>query len=166
LLLEMKKRGEKLERHYRQAFEYWLRLVPQRPRYVVLCNFDEFWVYDLDSQLEDPVDKVGLEELPYRYTALNFLFPDERRPQFGNDRVAVTRAAADKVARVFNSAVSRGEDRIIAQRFVLQCVVALFSEDFGLLPRGFFTELIHECLQPALLSLLTAPDVVMLETTP
>jgi hypothetical protein len=36
LLLEMKKRGEKLQRHYTQAFEYWLGAVPQRPRYVVL----------------------------------------------------------------------------------------------------------------------------------
>src|SRR5436190_5712026 len=29
LLLEMKSRGQKLERHYRQAFDYWLKLVPQ-----------------------------------------------------------------------------------------------------------------------------------------
>src|SRR5438046_8707629 len=36
LLLEMKKRGEKLQRHYGQAFEYWLQLVPQRPKYVIL----------------------------------------------------------------------------------------------------------------------------------
>jgi hypothetical protein len=145
LLLEMKKRGERLERHYSQVFEYWLQLVPQRPSYVVLCNFDEFWIYDFDTQLEDPVDRVALEELPDRYTALNFLFPEEREPQFGNNRVAVTRAAADKIARVFNSTVSRGEDRSVAQRFVLQCVVALFSEDFDLLPRGHFTELVNEC---------------------
>ncbi|MCA1717018.1 MAG: hypothetical protein LC781_09290 [Actinobacteria bacterium] len=147
LLLEMKKRGEKLERHYSQAFDYWLQLVPQRPRYVVLCNFDEFWVYDFDTQLEDPVDKVALVDLPDRYAALNFLFPDDREPQFGNNRVAVTRAAADKVARVFNSTVARGEDRGVAQRFVLQCVVALFSEDFGLLPSGLFTALVDECRQ-------------------
>ncbi|HEX4613895.1 MAG TPA: type IIL restriction-modification enzyme MmeI [Urbifossiella sp.] len=44
VLLEMKKRKEKLERHYRQAFEYWLDLVPNRPHYVVLCNFDAFWI--------------------------------------------------------------------------------------------------------------------------
>src|SRR5215210_7991206 len=145
LLLEMKKRGEKLERHYSQAFDYWLQLVPQRPRYVVLCNFDEFWVYDFDTQLEEPVDRIALEDLPDRYAALNFMFPDDREPQFGNNRVAVTRVAADKVARVFNSAVARGEDRNIAQRFVLQCDVALFSEDFGLLPHGLFTELVGEC---------------------
>jgi hypothetical protein len=35
VLIEMKKRGVDLSRHYRQAFEYWTRLVPGRPRYVV-----------------------------------------------------------------------------------------------------------------------------------
>jgi len=28
VLIEMKKRGEDLSRHYRQAFDYWTRLVP------------------------------------------------------------------------------------------------------------------------------------------
>ena len=107
----MKRRGEKLQRHYTQAFDYWLQLVPQRPRYVVLCNFDEFWIYDFDAQLNDPVDIVALADLPHRYTAFNFLFPVEKKPQFGNNRVDVTRAAADKVAGVFNSMVARGEDR-------------------------------------------------------
>ncbi|HEY0161030.1 MAG TPA: DNA methyltransferase [Thermoanaerobaculia bacterium] len=149
LLLEMKKGGESLERHYRQAFEYWQRLVPHRPRYVVLCNFREFWVYDFDLQLDQPIDTVDLHELPKRYQALNFLFPDERKPLFNNDRVAVTRGAADKVATIFNSIVARGEDRTVAQRFVLQCVVAMFSEDAGLLPRGIFTQHVDECLQGA-----------------
>ena len=51
VLVEMKKRGENLQKHYRQAFDYWVRLVPDRPQYVILCNFDEFWVYDLNTQL-------------------------------------------------------------------------------------------------------------------
>jgi hypothetical protein len=46
LLLEMKKRGENLFHHYQQAFDYWIHAVPDRPRYVALCNFDEFWIYD------------------------------------------------------------------------------------------------------------------------
>ncbi len=115
LLIEMKKRGEKLQRHYTQAFEYWLQLVPQRPKYVVLCNFDDFWIYDFDLQLNDPVDMVALGDLPHRYTAFNFLFPIEKKPQFGNNRVDVTRAAADNVAAVFNSLVARGESRERAQ---------------------------------------------------
>ena len=63
------------------------------------------------------------------------------------DTVAVgeTRAAADKVAGVFNSMVARGESREQAQRFALQCVVAMFSEDAELLPRDLFSELLDEC---------------------
>jgi hypothetical protein len=145
VLIEMKARGEKLERHYRQAFEYWIHLTPNRPRYVVLCNFDEFRIYDFDQQVEEPMDHVRIDELPERHTALAFLRPSDQRPLFKNDRVAVTREAADKVAAVFNALVSRGEDREKAQRFILQCVVALFSEDLGLLPDKLFTRLLADC---------------------
>src|SRR2546422_7908882 len=41
LLLEMKTRGGKLQRHQQQAFDYWWNLVPNRPQYVILCNFDD-----------------------------------------------------------------------------------------------------------------------------
>jgi hypothetical protein len=147
VLIEMKSRGEALHKHYRQAFEYWIDLVPDRPRYVVLCNFDEFWIYDFNTQLDSPVDRVGLEELPERFTALNFLFPHDPHPLFGNDKVQVTRQAADKVALVFNELVARGEARDRAQRFILQCVVAMFSEDFDLLPRDLFTMLLTDCVE-------------------
>jgi len=148
LLLEMKKRGEKLHKHHRQAFEYWLHLVPNRPEYVILCNFDEFWIYNLNLQLDEPMDRVTLDELPQRFTAFKFLFPVAKKPQLNNDRVAVTRAAADKVAEVFNRLVNRKDkpvSRDRAQRFILQCVIALFAEDIDLLRRGRFTELLNEC---------------------
>src|SRR5688572_28978030 len=45
VLIEMKKAGERLHLHYQQAFDYWMNAVPNRPRYVVLCNFREFWIY-------------------------------------------------------------------------------------------------------------------------
>lgn len=149
VLLEMKKRGEKLERHYRQAFEYWLHLVPNRPEYVVLCNFDEFWIYDLNQQLDEPMDRVLLTDLPERYTALNFLFPEKKRPLFNNDRVAVTRAAADKIAQVFNLLVADGHDRQRAQRFILQSVLCLFAQSISLLPRGLFTQILSDCQRGA-----------------
>ena len=95
--------------------------------------------------LNDPVDSIALDELTHRYQAFNFLFPIEKKPQFGNNRVDVTRAAADKVAAVFNSMIARRENREQAQRFALQCVVAMFSEDADLLPRGLFSELLDEC---------------------
>lgn len=82
LLLEMKSRGEKLDRHRQQAFDYWWELIPNNPRYVILCNFDEFWIYDTqDLECEEPIERVKLEELPKRFNALNFLFPDYKPPQ-------------------------------------------------------------------------------------
>ena len=102
VLIEMKKRGEDLARHYRQAFDYWTRLVPDRPHYAVLCNFDEFWVYDFETQMDVPKDKVPLAELHDRNGALAFLSPIDDKPLFQNDHEAVTREAADKLAAGFN----------------------------------------------------------------
>ena len=145
LLLEMKKRGSDLTKHYEQAFEYWLELVPDRPKYMVLCNFDEFWIYDLNQQLREPVDKVRTIDLIERSSTLNFLYPGNKQPIFQNNIADVTRAAAIKVAKVYNSLVRRGEQKETAQRFILQCVVALFSEDIGLLPKDLFSSLLQRC---------------------
>lgn len=149
VLIEMKRRGEDLSRHYRQAFDYWTRLVPGRPRYVVLCNFDDLWVYDFETQMDTPVDKVSVQELPDRYGPLAFLFPVHEKPTFGNDQEAVTREAADRLATCFNKLITRGVERDHAQRFILQFLVALFSEDIGLLEKYFVAQLIDECKEPA-----------------
>jgi len=147
VLIEMKKSGANLLHHYKQAFDYWVHAVPNRPRYVVLCNFDEFWIYDFDKQLNEPVDKVRTEELPKRFAALNFLFPEDPDPIFGNDLEAVSRETADLVAKLFNSLVERGIKRETAQRFVLQAIVAMFSEDIGLLPSNIVYTLTRDCLE-------------------
>src|SRR5829696_4869376 len=60
VLIEMKKRGADLSKHYRQAFDYWVRLVPDRPQHVVLCNFDEFRIYDFDTDLDAQKDTLKL----------------------------------------------------------------------------------------------------------
>jgi type II restriction/modification system DNA methylase subunit YeeA len=149
VLIEMKKRGERLQLHFRQAFDYWVHLVPNRPRYVVLCNFDEFWIYDFDKQIDQPVDVVRTEDLPRRHLALSFLAPENAPPLFGNDREAVTREAAERIAEVFRTLVAKGEDRTKAQRFVLQMVVAMFAEDVDLMPAGTMSRIVNDCFAGA-----------------
>src|SRR5437667_5307651 len=118
VLIEMKSRGENLEKHYDQAFDYWTHIVPKRPPFVILCNFDEFWIYDFNTQLFDPVDRIKIAELPENISSLNFLLPIWKKPIFGNNWVDVTRRAADQMATVFREIVDRGEDRERAQRFI------------------------------------------------
>jgi SAM-dependent methyltransferase len=145
VLWEMKSRGKKLERQYDQIFDYWTHIVPHRPPFVILCNFDEFWIYDFNQQLFDPVEKIALADLPSRAEALAFLLPKPRKPLFNNNRVEVTREAAADLAQLFRALVARGEDRNRAQRFVLQLLVTLVSEDMDLLPRQILARLIAEC---------------------
>ena len=149
VLIEMKKRGTDLRRHFRQAFDYWIHCVPNRPAYTVLCNFDEFHIYDFNESLEDPLDILKLDELPDRFGPLAFLFPTNEKPTFRVDRLEVTKAAADLLADVF-SILSKRQDvgPTTAQRFILQALIALFSEDINLLPKYFFTQLLDECVDP------------------
>ncbi|HEX8322598.1 MAG TPA: DNA methyltransferase [Tepidisphaeraceae bacterium] len=149
VLIEMKKRGADLAKHRQQAFDYWTHIAPGRPKYVVLCNFDEFWVYDFNNQLYSPKDKVALVDLPTKWGPLAFLFPTNEAPTFGNDREKVTREAADKLAACFTKMITRGVERDLAQRFVLQSMIAMFAEDIGLLPRYMFSKLIEECQEPS-----------------
>jgi hypothetical protein len=143
-IIEMKKAGTDLSKHFPQAFRYWQHAIPNRPRYVVLCNFDEFWVYDFDVQIEAPMDKLPIDDLVQRREVLAFLLPTPEKPIFGNDLVQVTREAAAQVSGVFVSMKDRGVSRLDAQHFVLQSVVAMFAEDVGLLPEKFFSRTVLE----------------------
>jgi hypothetical protein len=143
VLIEMKSRRENLEKHYDQTFDYWTHIVPKRPPFVILCNFDEFWIYDFNTQLFDPVERIKLAELPENIAPFNFLLPVWKKPIFGNNWVDVTRRAADQMATVFREIIERGENRERAQRFVLQLLVGLVAEDIGLLPEQLLSELLH-----------------------
>ncbi|MGG6266484.1 DNA methyltransferase [Leptolyngbya sp. AN03gr2] len=149
VLIEMKKRGEDLNKHYSQAFEYWTRLVPDRPRYVLLCNFDEFWIFDFDTQLDTPVDVIHLAQLPERSSAFTFMEFANRAPVFRNNQVEVTERAARRMGELLVLLLDRGIEKLIAQRFILQCVLAMFAEDRGLLPNSLFVSCVQDCLNGA-----------------
>jgi len=121
----MKSRGAKLEKHYDQAFEYWQLIVPNRPRYVVLCNFDEFWIYDFNQQLFDPVERVFLRDLADSANFFSLLLAAPRAPFFGNNRVEGTRQAADSFVTV-----ARGEDRARAYFLTFTPLRRVFGGDF------------------------------------
>lgn len=151
VLIEMKKRGEDLSIHYQQAFTYWTQLVPDRPQFVILCNFDAFWIYDLNINIYEPLEKIALTELPNRLDALSFLLPEGRRkkPLFNYNKEDVTVKAAEKVAAVFAALMKTRTQlsREDAMRYCLQCVLAMYAEDIELLPDKIFTRLITDCYE-------------------
>ena len=124
--------------------------MPNRPRYVVLCNFDEFRVYDFDTDLDTPKDTLALKDLPERWGPLAFLAPGSPKPTFEQRPRKSSRAqAADCLADCFRKLVKRGVPQPMAQRFILQMLVALFAEDIDLLPKYFVTQILEDCTTPA-----------------
>ena len=155
VLIEMKSSKEKnLAVHFTQAKNYWNELYDDQTDYVILCNFDEFWVYDWRYQ-RDPVSKFKLEALPESWRSLAFLLPEEHavRTHYIDDKVLITKEAAEKIANLFNSLLKRGIKQDQSQYFTLQCLVALFADDTNLFPiRGFFQDIIEDCLNDRLSS--------------
>ncbi len=143
---EMKAPAEKnLEKHHEQLLRYWSHV---RTRYMVLCNFQEFWIYDTDEdggQLS-PKLRFPLTELPARGDALLFLRGEE--PDLTQRSERVTAEVASMMGRLLRemrvaAGDSAGERDRIA-KLVLECVFAMFAEDTELMPPRMFTDAMHE----------------------
>jgi type II restriction/modification system DNA methylase subunit YeeA len=143
VLLEMKKRGEDLTAHLQQVTSYWMELTP-KPPFVILCNFDEFQIYDFQKKMYSPVDVIRTHNLLNQLDALAFLFPKPEIPVFDKSREDVTAKAAYYLAAVFKSLLNRKIDRNLALKYCLQCALCMFAQDIGMLPKNVFTRLLDE----------------------
>jgi hypothetical protein len=151
-LIEMKRPSEagNLAAHRRQALDYWRHSAqPKRnvpaPRFVVLCAFKRFEVWEPGAYPEGPRAEFNLIDLPDRADALMFLA--EREPVFIESQEAVTREAVRLVTGLYNALGDRrasGPDEV--RDFMLQAVWCMFAEDLGQLEGHLFTRIIDELL--------------------
>ena len=149
VLIEMKSRGEYLGDHSSQLQRYWFNLTP-KPEYAVLCNFDEFWIYDFNQQVDEPVDAFETKNIADRWSALAFLSKRPEKVLFGNNQVEVTERQAKAMGGLFYELKSQATKteaftELQAQRFVLQCVLCMFAEDRGMLPNRQFSLALEAC---------------------
>ena len=88
VLIEQKSRGKDLNKPIRQsdgtlltpfqqAKRYSAELpYSQRPRWIITCNFQEFYIYDMEKPNGEP-EKIKLEDLPKEAYRLNFIVDTE-----------------------------------------------------------------------------------------
>ena len=149
IIIEMKSKGVNLTQHYSQAWEYANHTYPS-PKYVILCNFDEFWIYDFQSQINTPVDKIRLVDLADRLDAFTFMEYTTEAPKFRDYQLPVTLRTAQRMGDLFRLLKARSQrdkfKELDAQLLVLQCVMAMFAEDRKLLPENMFLECLQRCL--------------------
>ncbi|MGE0087786.1 MAG: DNA methyltransferase [Desulfococcaceae bacterium] len=145
VIIEMKSMGKDLADHIFQAREYWDKSYREEKNpFVVLCNFDRFLIFNWFMQ-NSPLDSLTVEELKTRWRALAFLSKEPIEPVFCNNVEKVTKEAVGKLLGIYHSLIDRGEDKEKIQKFVLQLLVCLFSEDIGLFPiADYFLALLQE----------------------
>lgn len=120
------------------------------PQYVVLTNRRDVRLYDLASDRETARLTLSMDDLPKHSEAFPFLSPawvPGSTPKIINQD-KVSREVAELVARLYRSLKSKHpkrEDEVI--QFTLQCIITMFAEDIGLIPKGYFTTLLYEGAQ-------------------
>jgi hypothetical protein len=149
-IIEMKRPSEarRLPMHREQMLRYWQRSgtpASPAPRYVVLCAFHRFEVWEPGAVYTEPRAEFDLVELPDHLDALLFLAG--RQPVFVHDQTEVTREAVELVTDVYRRLQERrAAERDVLRDFVLQSVWAMFAEDLAMLPSHLFTRVLDGLL--------------------
>jgi SAM-dependent methyltransferase len=149
-LFEMKSLHQNLNKHYRQLRDYWREATP-KPRYAILCNFQEFWIYDFNKQMGEPVQKLTVKDFPNHFDKLAFMAKGrEVEIDFEINSEAITKKTVEELKHFYDTIVESNKLRKKLplediQHFVLQCMLCMFAEDIGLIPPHFFTNLVEKC---------------------
>lgn len=140
VLMEMKapSQARRLSEHRKQALDYWhdcadVATDRSAPRYVVLCAFHRFEVWEPGRFPNAPRAEFSLAELPDRYESLLFLTAAGDEALFGTVNRELTTEATRVVADLYDCLMRRGAaPSETIQAFVLQLVWYLFAEDYGM----------------------------------
>ncbi len=128
---------------FQQAKRYIVELpVDMHPRYVVTCNFAEFWVYDMNRPTGEP-EKILLRDLERDNYRLQFLVDSKSDHIRGELEVSVK--AGELVGLLYDAFIKRYRDPGSAETMhslnvlCVRLVFCLYAENAGLFGRhGMF----------------------------
>jgi hypothetical protein len=142
LLIEMKSRGEDLDKAFTQATQY-LPGLPEAelPDYCLVSDFENLHLYDLSAHT--PPLKHKLPDFA-KYID-SYLFLADYEPQAQKDQIAVDESAARKIAQLHDAMRAGGYTGEDLQRYLVRLLFCLFAEDTGIFQRrGDFARYIRQ----------------------
>ncbi|MBR1420718.1 MAG: methylase, partial [Selenomonadaceae bacterium] len=160
VIIEQKSRGKKLDKIEKQSDGSMLnpfgqakryddhRKTSEKARWIITCNFDEFWIYNLEADRPElHVRKIKLEELPERFGELDFLV-DEHESEI-NTAEYVSASAGSLVQDcydLFRDSVSTKTPAEIVSlnKFCIRCVFCIYAEDSGIFEWKSFLNYLKE----------------------
>ena len=140
LIVEQKSEGRDLEVAYGQAGEYFDSLPERdRPRYILVSDFQSFELHDLD---EGEQTSFALVELSSHVEAFGFILGVQRRIFRDQDPVNVEAAAS--MGRLHDALEASGYSGHDLEVFLVRTVFCLFADDTGIFePRDLFLDLLE-----------------------
>ncbi len=140
LLIEHKSRGKSLERAHRQAIDYFPGLKEaELPRYVIVCDFARFCMYDLEQEGKI-ISQFSIEEFPNNIEYFGFIAGYQKTVIKPEDPVNIQ--AAEKMARLHDKLREAGYEGHNLRMMLVRLLFCLFAEDTGIFERNLFRDLI------------------------
>ena len=116
-----------------QLFQYWQAMPMPRPRYLVLCNFRTFRLWDTNNPLGEhtqPEYEFGLEDI-CDYAHLFPYFDTQNPNQLILDEGGeISERTGVALGRFYHNLVNSGIDQDIAVRFAIKSALIMYLEDF------------------------------------
>ncbi|WP_440454955.1 DNA methyltransferase [Psychrobacter sp. ASPA161_9] len=131
VMIEQKSRGVDLNKAYKQVSEYYDRLKTDKPRYIVLSNFDEVWLYDIANPLDIKEYKCALTDLPKNAEWLDFLAPNAAMAEIVEEN-PINRQATEMVAKLHQAFISDGVNADDLALFLTRLIFCFFADDTGI----------------------------------
>lgn len=132
VMIEQKSRGIDLYKAYNQVSKYYERLKSnEKPRYIVLSNFDELWIYDLDNALDIKKYECLLTDLPKNAEWLDFLAPNAEMAEIVEEN-PINRQATEMVAKLHQAFISDGVNADELALFLTRLIFCFFADDTGI----------------------------------
>ena len=131
LIVEQKSSGRDLTRAMSQALDYydWLPEA-QRPRYMMVCDFQRFELVDLETRREW---RFPLADLKRHVEAFGFIIGVQQRLFRGQS--PVNRKASELMGRLHNALEADGYTGHQLERLLVRLLFILFADDTGIFER-------------------------------
>ena len=131
LIVEQKSAGRDLTRAMSQALDYydWLPEV-QRPRYMMVCDFQRFELVDLETRREW---RFPLADLKRHVEAFGFIIGVQ--PRLLRNQSPVNRKASELMGRLHNALAADGYTGHNLERLLVRLLFILFADDTGIFER-------------------------------
>ncbi len=148
LLVEQKSAGVNLDEAEEQADRYYGALpVKKRPRYRLVCDFQNFRLFDYTDPDKDPII-FPLAELAENIRHFKFIL--DITFEAYNEREMVSIKASERIGWIHNALFKSGYKGRKLEIFLTRLTFCLFADNTGIFEEGLFRKIIEDTREDGL----------------